>query len=125
MVYIHVLWVSLEVRARQAEELRGASHRLYSQSASVLDKCIHDWNLIRIQLPETVQDRYREVYGEAASENVLRFLRTQLMQAIWLLLLCPEFMHAYVHGILEKCGDGIWRRLFPRLFEYSADYPEK
>ena len=47
------------------------------------------------------------------------------MQAIWLLLMDEEFMEAYKHGMLVQCGDGILRRLFPRLFSYSADYPEK
>lgn len=37
----------------------------------------------------------------------------------------PEFLHAYRHGIVVHCGDGITRRLFPRIFTYSADYPEK
>ncbi|KAG8989787.1 hypothetical protein FRB90_002072 [Tulasnella sp. 427] len=36
-----------------------------------------------------------------------------------------EFLHAYQHGIVVKCGDGVTRRLFPRIFTYSADYPEK
>jgi hypothetical protein len=47
------------------------------------------------------------------------------MQKIWLLLLDPEFMNAYVHGILITCGDGVKRQIFPRFFTYSADYPEK
>jgi hypothetical protein len=47
------------------------------------------------------------------------------MQKIWLLLLSQEFMDAYVHGILIACGDGVKRRIFPRFFTYSADYPEK
>jgi len=47
------------------------------------------------------------------------------MQQIWLLLLDGDFMHAYEHGIVLLCGDGIYRRLFPRFFTYSADYPEK
>lgn len=47
------------------------------------------------------------------------------MQKIWLLLLSQEFMDAYVHGILITCGDGVKRRIFPRFFTYSADYPEK
>lgn len=34
-------------------------------------------------------------------------------------------MHAYEHGFVLLCGDGITRRLFPRFFCYSADYPEK
>ncbi|KAK7689177.1 hypothetical protein QCA50_007868 [Cerrena zonata] len=47
------------------------------------------------------------------------------MQQIWLLLLNKEFMHAYEHGIIILCGDGIRRRVFPRFLVYSADYPEK
>lgn len=47
------------------------------------------------------------------------------MQAIWRLLLDEDFMHAYEHGIVIRCGDGITRRVFPRFFNYSADYPEK
>ena len=47
------------------------------------------------------------------------------MHAIWLLIMDDEFMDAYRHGILVYCGDGILRRIFPRFFTYSADYPEK
>lgn len=47
------------------------------------------------------------------------------MQSIWLFLLDDEFMHAYVHGIVIRCGDGVERRVFPRFLVYSADYPEK
>ena len=47
------------------------------------------------------------------------------MQLIWLMLLDDEFMDAYVNGFLHQCGDGIIRRIFPRFFAYSADYPEK
>jgi len=41
------------------------------------------------------------------------------------LLLDDEFMHAYEFGIVIEFADGILRRVFPRLFTYSADYPEK
>ena len=34
-------------------------------------------------------------------------------------------MEAYEHGIVVKCADGIFRRLYPRFFIYGADYPEK
>ncbi len=47
------------------------------------------------------------------------------MQKIWMLLLDPEFMHAYVHGIVIECADGILHRVYPHFFTYSADYPEK
>ena len=47
------------------------------------------------------------------------------MHAIWRLLLDDDFMKAYHEGMLVWCGDGVLRRLFPRFFIYSADYPEK
>lgn len=40
-------------------------------------------------------------------------------------MLDPEFIHAYHNGVVVQCGDGITRRLFPRIFTYSADYLEK
>lgn len=47
------------------------------------------------------------------------------MHAVWDTLLDDEFLHAYEHGIVLKCADGIFRRIYPRIFTYSADYPEK
>ncbi|GLB33254.1 hypothetical protein LshimejAT787_0101380 [Lyophyllum shimeji] len=78
------------------------------------------------KIPNIVQDIYGDIFGGmAASAATLTHLKRELMHAIWLLLLDPEFMHAYVHGIVVKCADGVTRRLFPRFFTYSADYPEK
>ena len=57
--------------------------------------------------------------------EVLKFCRRELFQQVWLLLLDEDFMRAYVEGILVECGDGVVRRLFPRIFTYIADYPEK
>jgi hypothetical protein len=37
----------------------------------------------------------------------------------------PDFIHAYKHGMVVNCKDGIRRRIYPRIFTYSADYPEK
>lgn len=64
-------------------------------------------------------------FGEPSSSEVYTYCKRELMQAIWALLLDDKFMHAYVHGIVIKCSDGITRRIFPRFFTYSADYPEK
>jgi hypothetical protein len=47
------------------------------------------------------------------------------MHAVWELLLDDEFLHAYTYGIVIMCRDGIERRVYPRIFTYSADYPEK
>lgn len=72
-----------------------------------------------------IQDYYTQLYGIPATTEVLRFCKVQLIHQIWLLLLDPTFVNAYENGFLVKCGDQIVRRLFPRFFVYSADYPER
>jgi hypothetical protein len=47
------------------------------------------------------------------------------MHQVWSLLLDDEFIQAYQHGMVLKCADGIFRHIYPRIFTYSADYPEK
>ncbi|KAJ7156268.1 hypothetical protein C8R46DRAFT_1004688 [Mycena filopes] len=76
-------------------------------------------------LPDSVKDFYRKTFGVAPSTDMLAHLKRELMHGIWDHLLSPEFIHAYIHGIVIKCYDGIERRVFPRLFTYGADYPEK
>ncbi|KAG2336252.1 hypothetical protein BDR05DRAFT_978825 [Suillus weaverae] len=49
----------------------------------------------------------------------------ELFQGCWNILLDAEFISAYRHGLVLRCPDGISRRVFPRIFTYSADYPEK
>ena len=49
----------------------------------------------------------------------------ELFHAQWKDLLDDEFLQAYKHGMVLVCGDNVKRRLFPRIFTYSADYPEK
>lgn len=49
----------------------------------------------------------------------------EFFHAQWRELLNDEFLEAYEHGIVIKCCDGITRRFYPRIFAYSADYPEK
>jgi hypothetical protein len=47
------------------------------------------------------------------------------MQKVWEILLDDEFIAAYKHGLVIMCLNGILRRFYPRIFTYSADYPEK
>lgn len=47
------------------------------------------------------------------------------MHEVWRVLLDKDFLDAYKHGIVLKCADGVLRRVYPRIFTYSADYPEK
>lgn len=47
------------------------------------------------------------------------------MQGVWNIILDDDFIYAYTYGIVIECIDGIERRVYPRIFTYSADYPEK
>ena len=60
-----------------------------------------------------------------ATATILQFLKVQLMQQIWWLLLNDTFMNAYTHGIVITCGDKVKQWVFPQFFTYVADYPEK
>ncbi|KAJ7097121.1 hypothetical protein B0H15DRAFT_920861 [Mycena belliarum] len=77
------------------------------------------------KLPDMFTDWFQKLTGKAPAPEVLTHCRRELMHAIWRLLLDDEFMHAYEHGIVIQCTDGIFRRFYPRIFTYSADYPEK
>jgi hypothetical protein len=59
------------------------------------------------------------------SSGLLTHLRRELMHAVLHELFDAEFLHAWRHGMVIKCADGITRRIFPRIFTYSADYPER
>ncbi|EJF61958.1 hypothetical protein DICSQDRAFT_59433 [Dichomitus squalens LYAD-421 SS1] len=76
-------------------------------------------------LPASLLRFYEDTYGAPASAAVIRLLKYDLMTKVWLLLLNAEFMHAFEHGVIVVCGDGVTRRIFPRIFMYLADYPEK
>lgn len=76
-------------------------------------------------LPDNIGELYSGIFGKPPPAYVLTHLKRELMHAIWDLLLSVEFLHAYVHGLLVVCHDGMTRRLFPRFFTYAADYPEK
>lgn len=40
-------------------------------------------------------------------------------------ILDADFLHAWRHGMIIKCADGVTHRVFPRIFTYLADYQEK
>ncbi|KAF9532139.1 hypothetical protein CPB83DRAFT_832803 [Crepidotus variabilis] len=58
-------------------------------------------------------------------KEILTHCRRELMHAVWKHLLDDEFLHAYKYRIVVQCHDGVKRRIYPRIFTYSADYPEK
>ena len=63
--------------------------------------------------------------SKGSIKPLLTHCRRELMHAQWAILLDDEFVRAYEHGIVIQCCDGVWRRFYPRIMTYSADYPEK
>ena len=55
----------------------------------------------------------------------LNWKLTVAVSSFTILLDDAEFIEIYKHGIVLECTDGIWRRFYPHIFTYSADYPEK
>ncbi|KAI9057376.1 hypothetical protein FKP32DRAFT_1745228 [Trametes sanguinea] len=79
-----------------------------------------------MSLPDRIQDFIREHNdGKPASASLITHCRRELFHGQWECIIDDEFVHAYAHGIVVDCIDGIRRRLYPRIFTYSADYPEK
>jgi len=77
------------------------------------------------QLSDTIQDFYVKTFKRSATAAVLTHCKREVMQAIWSFLLDDDFLNAYKHGFVIKFPDGVFRRVFPRIFTYAADYPEK
>lgn len=78
------------------------------------------------QLPDSFSE-FAVVYtgGKGPDQVLMTHCRREIFHAQWDILLDDEFLEAYAHGILIQCRDGITRRLYPRIFTYSADHPEK
>ncbi|KAI0057240.1 hypothetical protein BV25DRAFT_1812761 [Artomyces pyxidatus] len=77
-------------------------------------------------LPDNIQDYIRTYSNDKPATDVLiTHCRRELFQGGWEIMLDDEFVHAYRHGMIVDCIDGIRRRIYPRIFVYSADYPEK
>jgi hypothetical protein len=78
-------------------------------------------------LPDWFQDIAASFHPKwkTQKKEILTHCRRELMHAVWRVLLDDDFLHAYKYGIVIKCHDGVERRVYPRIFTYSADYPEK
>ncbi|KAF8871118.1 hypothetical protein BD779DRAFT_483736 [Infundibulicybe gibba] len=76
-------------------------------------------------LPDSVTDFIRDDPSGKITGPLLAHCRRELFHGCWKIILDEEFLHAYEHGIIVDCGDGVRRRIYPRIFTYSADYPEK
>jgi hypothetical protein len=78
-------------------------------------------------LPDSFQDFAASFCSKWGTQkrDIMTHCRRELMHGVWKFLLDADFIHAYKCGMVVKCADGIERRVYPRFFTYSADYPEK
>ncbi|KAF9551238.1 hypothetical protein CPC08DRAFT_768761 [Agrocybe pediades] len=88
--------------------------------------CLHHLAYIP-SLPDTFHEFASNSHAKwkTQKQDILTHCRRELMHAVWGYLLDDDFIHAYKYGIVITCLDGIRRRVYPRFFTYSADYPEK
>ena len=77
------------------------------------------------QLPCSIIDFISEYSKKKNYNEVLAHCKWELIHEVWKVLLDNEFLDAYRNGIVVKCFDGKFRRLFLCIFTYSVDYPEK
>ena len=78
------------------------------------------------QLPDAFKDFTKKKFGKGKFTGAfMTHCHRELFHAQWEVLLDDEFLEAYAHGIVIICPDGVERRFYPRIFSYSADYPEK
>jgi len=83
--------------------------------------------MLDFQLPDRVKDVLSALprISKSGITALHAHCRRELFHACWKHLLDADFLEAYRHGIILRCPDGILRRVFSRIFTYSADYPEK
>jgi hypothetical protein len=81
----------------------------------------------KFQLPDHFGDFAAAFHRkwDTQQKDILTHCRRELIHAVWNLLLDEAFIHAFKYGMVIKCADGVERRVYPRFFTYSADYPEK
>ncbi|CUA68632.1 Patatin-like phospholipase domain-containing protein 7 [Rhizoctonia solani] len=77
------------------------------------------------KLSDALKSSAAQSIRSKVTPSLLAHLKRELFHACWRILLDDEFLEAYRHGIPLRCADGVERRLYPRIFTYSADYPEK
>ena len=77
--------------------------------------------------PDLLQDDLKDFHHkwDTQQRDILAHCHCGLMHAVWKFLLDNNFIHMYKYGMVLCCQDGIEQHIYPRIFTYSADYPEK
>ena len=126
---VYVFFGNLSKYVRWGNGPLACHHVAYIPSVSYMRLWNHGKPTLTLlrQLPDSIHSFMSQFRTDAGKKSspILTHCRRELFHAVWHILLDDEFVRAYRDGIVMKCADGITRRIFPRIFTYSADYPEK
>lgn len=97
----------------------------YTRAEPTSNSCYHIAYIP--SLADSFQDALASIHVKwnTQKKQILAHCRRELVHGVWRIVLDDDFVHAYKYGIVIKCHDGVMRRVYPRIFTYSADYPEK
>ena len=78
-------------------------------------------------LPDSLQDDLKTTHPkwDTQQKGILMHCHQELMHAVWKFLLNDDFIYAHIYGMVVWCHNGVEQRVYPRIFTYLADYPEK
>ena len=82
---------------------------------------------IALQLPDLFESWIASwhPHWETQRNQLMAHCWRELMQAIWKYMLDDDFIHAMIYGVVVTYYNGIKRQIYPWIFTYSANYPEK
>ena len=111
-------------RCRPTERL--ANQIAYFQKVRVSKNPFVQTLVHNLKLPDTLYDYLKNLNdGKVPADGLLAYCVREAYHQQWSILLDEELCNAMQHGICLPCPDGETRCFYPRIFTYSADYPEK
>jgi len=124
---IYLFFGNLSKYIRSRPSSGACNHLAYIPSVRILNT----WNVHPhphiLQLPDSFESWISgwHPHWDTQRSQIMAHCRRELIQAVWKYILDDDFIHAMIYGVVITCHDGIQRRIYPRIFTYSADYPEK
>lgn len=81
---------------------------------------------VLLKLPDKLNDHLKDRnQGKLPTDTLFTYCKKELFHKQWSILLDRELVDAMRDGLVLECPNGHRRCFYPRIFTYSADYPEK
>ena len=124
---IYLFFGNLSKYIRSRPSSGACNHLAYIPSVCISNMRNMRSNLYIPQLPDSFESWISSwhPHWDTQRSQLMAHCRRELIQAVWKYILDDDFVHTMIYGVVVTCHDGIKRRIYPRIFTYSADYPEK